>query len=253
MDWTLGLSSVLTGIVRLLLAWLVALFGFGLVAGCQEQRPDAYTSPQQGTYTAPFTQTEQEAATQGSTVYVYFMNGQPGMQVTPQPGGGGLTLGDATVDEEGLPIIKQYTSSAGGSAADSIEAKYAQVITFNLTTGGTTPSLAGTTTAPTTVSAEQAATSSQALDQLMRLSSAVPISVALWGGIADAMAQAASGEGATSSQWTTSAQTQLDWLEQTLKSAGMQADQIAPILLEAIKTFFGTKPEATEPDDGSGS
>ena len=85
---------------------------------------------------------------------------------------------------------------------------------------------------------------------LMRLSSSVPISVALWGGQASAQATSSAGEGDVTPTWTSEMQSQWEWWEQTLENLGVPEDQIGDVLRMFLESGGKGAPTPEPPADG---
>jgi len=218
----------------LLLAGCIALAMIANI-GCAQQTETPISQPVGQDVTSP-TRTDQDAATQGSQVFVYVINA-PGVSGLPKPDplqinvDEGITSPTATV----LP---------NGSTTASTDAGYTQQgITVNVTTGGSTPSLTGTTTA--TASPTQAPsvypTVTPTQDVRPRTGITVPIAVAP-GGIIDQAASAGAGEGnSTLDKQSTNElrRAELNALADKLRDL--------PGLLELLGQVFGTPATATAP------
>lgn len=222
---------------RLKLGYAACIFaGLMLAGGCAQNNETPVT--QTAGQTTPTT-TDQDAATQGSQVYVYVVNA-PGKDGLPQPGDFQSTtgLGAAILAEAGT----QVSSDGAGNSTAGAKAGYVQSgLTINVTTGGTTPSLTGSTTgsATQTPTASPASSPTQHIDP--RISASVPIAVAQPGGMIDQQATAAT-EGSTASPTKTS-ENELRW--QRIEAAADQLEKIAPLL----QKFFETQTPETQPVD----
>lgn len=180
-----------------------------LVVGCEQMTPFWQQTP---------TTTEQGAATQGSSVTINVQN-------TTDPSG-------STTESMGSNgILNDYYASAEPDPTRTNAAYVQHGISIVVTTGGTTPTLSGTTSG----SAAQTGTPTQ--DVRPRLSAAIPIAVAP-AGIADVSGSAGAGEGAISSEKTSD--NALQWAELT----GMEPDRVEAAF-EFLNALFGTGPPGT--------
>jgi len=221
---------------------LLGAITLALCAGCGQTATTKMEQVPQQEVTTPAT-TSQEQAALGSSVYIYNINA-PGREALEA-----LPLGGAVeVDSELLTasnLTKVVADRDGVEVARTVGG-YNQFIILTTTTGSTTPSIGAETAQK--VSGTQSTSGAQTLDWLQRWSTSLPISVALWGGIADAMAQASSGEGALEGTKTSDQTANLRWLEQSLRRAGFDQAQIAEILKQAADQVFGGEGEG----DGAG-
>ncbi len=186
------------------------------------------------------TVTDQDAATQGTQVYLYVINA-PGKDGVPSPGDfqASTGLGAAIAAEAGSEV----TSGNAGNSVAGAKAGYVQAgFTVNITTGNTTPGLTGSTTgsAAQTPTASPTASPTQHVDP--RISASVPVAVAMPGGMNDQQATAAT-EGSTASPTKTS-ENELRW--QRIEAAAAQLEKLAPLL----EQMFGQPVPTTQPADG---
>jgi hypothetical protein len=167
-----------------------------LVPGCAQQT----TTPVgqlTGQETVTPTTTDQDAATQGSQVYVYLFG--PGYSGPEQP----VILGGGVTTELGLGpneirqgvVVPPDSSEEPRTVAGNDNS--ASSMTVTITTGGTAPSLTGTTTG--TATASQTPTASPVVtptqDVRPRTAIDIPVGVAMPGGIASPSGGATAGEG----------------------------------------------------------
>jgi len=166
---------------------LILLAGMLVFGGCAQSTHTPFAQqPVQDVLTP--TSSEQESATQGSTVSIWVLNapGRAGTPATPQ-----TALGDGGI----APLLAQIENAEG--KADVAGAGYAQSgIHVTVTTGGTTPTQTGTATGTATATASPVGTqtASPVQDVKPETGVAVPIAVAP-GGIVDQAASASGGEG----------------------------------------------------------
>ncbi len=217
-------------LVDIIVALIAALFPC-LLMGCA-QNTEAPIDQFTGQETLTPTTTDQEAATQGSQVYVWVVNA---------PGRGGLpdTSDLLLGPEDGVKSRIQNLTNQDGTALAGTDAGYAQAgINITITTGGTTPSLTGTTTA--TASAAQTPSAYPTLtptqDIKPEASVAVPIGVAMPGGMVDQQATA-TGKGQTSGTTKTS-ENELRWAE--LRTA--LEDTAKTDVIDKLLSFLGGTP-----------
>lgn len=163
------------------------------------------------------TTTDQDAATQGSQVYVYVINAH-GARGLPTPGG---------------DVAGAIAAAAGGEDESTLRTNgyWQSGFTINVNTGSTTPSLTGTTTGSATGTASPAQTASAYPIQDIKpeTSASVPIGVAMPGGIVD---QQATATGKGTSDVAKSNTNDVKWaqLRAAADSLGVGADALIKLL-----------------------
>lgn len=216
---------------------LIAVAVFALLfTGCaQDSDQKVKTDNVQSTPTP--VATDQSAATQGSTVNVWVVNA-PGKSTLPNTGGIDLGTGDgSSLAGLGTCDLENGTNSANANSIATAKAGYQQSgITVNVTTGGTAPSLTGSATGAPNVGLTSNANTTQNPELRARgeVSAAMPIAVAMPGGMNDQQATA-TGRGTTSGTSKTSEN------ELTYTQFKGQVDQLAKAL-ETLKQLQAANP-----------
>ncbi|MFH1417282.1 MAG: hypothetical protein ABII12_03230 [Planctomycetota bacterium] len=195
-----------------------AIVTFICLAGCGQQTA-APVDQDTGQKTVVPTKTDQDQATQGSQVYLWIVNA-PGRGALPSPG-----MLNVKADDGVSQLIDKVTT-ADGATIEGTDAGYAQAgFTVNITTGGTTPNVTGTTSAESGVTQSPAAYPTANPVQEIKPSVSVPIGVAMPGGIADVQGTA-TGEGTSTSSKTS--ENDMRWAK--VEAALDKLDTLLPFL-----------------------
>lgn len=206
----------------------VALF---VLAGCAQNTETPVSQPVAQQNVTP-TSTDQMQATEGTRLtYNFFFGATPGQNV---PGDSG-DPGDLD-DPQTLP----YKTLVGDPANPRLETNTGWSFTgntfnFTTTTGGTTPSVAGTATGTGTATASPVAYPTVTATQEVKPVMTIPVALAFPGGVNEQQA-ATAGEGGTVSGQTADfmaeTRTQLNWIKGEI-------DKLTPIV-QALQQAFNT-------------
>ncbi len=210
----------------------------GLYTGCA-QNTEVPVVQETGQDLLSPTSTDQDAATQGSQVNVWVIN-------APARGSLPVTVPVDLGAEDGISNLVEQVKTAEGADIQGTDAGYAQsAITINVTTGGTTPSQAGTTTATASASQTPSAypTVSPVQEVRPETSASVPIGIALPGGMVDQQS-VATGRGQTAGTEKTS-ENELRWIK--LEAMADRLEQLLP-LLERLFEVPAEPEDAAEPE-----
>jgi len=210
--------------------WIAVAIGTAalmLVMGCQdpEQITDAI-----GT-------TEQDTATQGTNLHL-FVNNAPGTGTFQT--GSGPDIGFAKPDEPSVALnraIKRAEAGNGSSSLDDADAKYIQIATVHITTGGTTPTVTGTTP----VTASPSFSAPFRVDPETGI--AVPVGIAMPGGLVDQQASA-TGRGDVDADKTSQQEQRWAKLE---SNVGQLQEQVAALQALLAQVWENTEPADPEP------
>lgn len=226
----------------LILAIAPALLGCG-------QKTDGWFG--QKSDQAANTSTDQDTATQGSQVYPVFNLAFNNGPQTPLAGedGDSQTFPPASAEAASVGGL----ASADGSKLATADGKFVQVIWFShpITTGGTAPSVTGSSTGSAAQTPSQTSTQSPTQHVDPRLSTSVPIAVAQPGSMIDQQATAAT-EGSTASPTKTS-ENDLRYAE--IKATADKLEAMLPLLeklLGAPSLPADTQPAVGPPVETTG-
>lgn len=225
-------------------AMVALVFGVGMgMIGCAQNTETPVGQWTDQTAATPVA-TDQQAATQGSQVYVWVVNA-PGRATMPNPGEVSIGTGESL-----SKLLASAKNEAGGNEVTGVDAGFAQSgITINVTTGGTAPSLTGTATGTgsATQSPGQSVASYPIQDIKPEITATVPIGLAMPGGMVDQQA-VATGRGQTSDTGKTS-ENELRW--QRIEAAASQLEQLAPLLDAFWRQQNGLPPAELTPETPS--